>query len=252
MSQYVQASSHEDANTVQQRDRVINLPTTPESPAESPNHSSKDPDKVTGSDNQKGSDVGSAEETSSVGSSSVGRESDLDSSLSPPSPVPSVLTFTESSSAVDIDEFLGPLESSSSTRLPTYKLVGDNIDKNVRPREMRSDNQTRSLHYFHTYALRDRLDLSDVSNKAPATDIAHMQVEALLPSASDKATMIKHFSILIARVLSKYIPYFEKLKCLERHIRHEFSNQMSKKSEVVSSIIVTSLLSLITDSINFW
>ena len=33
----------------------------------------------------------------------------------------------------------------------TYKVVGDNIDKEVRPRQMRSDHQTRSLHYFHIY-----------------------------------------------------------------------------------------------------
>ena len=40
--------------------------------------------------------------------------------------------------------------------LPTFKLVGDNLDKSVRPRDMRLDNQTQSLHYFHMYGVRDR------------------------------------------------------------------------------------------------
>ena len=54
--------------------------------------------------------------------------------------------------------------SETSSQRPTYKLVGDNIDKNVKPREMRSDHQTRSLHYFHTYAVRDRVDMSSYSD----------------------------------------------------------------------------------------
>ena len=32
-----------------------------------------------------------------------------------------------------------------------FKLVGDNIDKNVKPRNIRFSNQTTSLHYFHVY-----------------------------------------------------------------------------------------------------
>ena len=32
-----------------------------------------------------------------------------------------------------------------------YKLVLDNIDKNVKPRFMRSDSQTLSLHYVQVY-----------------------------------------------------------------------------------------------------
>ena len=31
---------------------------------------------------------------------------------------------------------------------PEYILVGDNIDKNITPRQMLVDNQVKSLHYF--------------------------------------------------------------------------------------------------------
>ena len=37
--------------------------------------------------------------------------------------------------------------------MKTYKLTGDNLDKNVKPTEYRIDSQTRSLHYFQTYML---------------------------------------------------------------------------------------------------
>ncbi len=59
----------------------------------------------------------------------------------------------------DIDAFLGPESPPAAGVLTTFKIVGDNIDKNVKPRDMRSDYQTRSLHYFHAYAVRDRLNL---------------------------------------------------------------------------------------------
>lgn len=38
----------------------------------------------------------------------------------------------------------------------SFKIVGDNIDKNVQPRFMRVDASTRSLHYFHAYAVKDK------------------------------------------------------------------------------------------------
>ena len=44
-----------------------------------------------------------------------------------------------------------------------FKLVGDNVDKNVKPSLQRFDNKTNSLHYFHYYTILDRLDLSKCS-----------------------------------------------------------------------------------------
>ena len=44
--------------------------------------------------------------------------------------------------------------------LPTFKLVDDNLDKSVRPRDMRLDNQTQSLHYFHMYDVHYRINLA--------------------------------------------------------------------------------------------
>ena len=63
-------------------------------------------------------------------------------------------------SEMDVDAFLGPEYHPCTPRLLTYRIVGDNIDKNIKPRNMTSDHQTRSLHYFHAYAVRDRIDLS--------------------------------------------------------------------------------------------
>lgn len=56
----------------------------------------------------------------------------------------------------------------TKTSLP-FKLVGDNIDKNVRPRYLRSSiHRTESLHYFHSYAVRDRIGFNELPHKQPS------------------------------------------------------------------------------------
>ncbi len=48
-----------------------------------------------------------------------------------------------------------------------FKFVGDNIDKNIHPRFQRHEKRGQSLHYFHGYAVRDRIDLSTLSDVTP-------------------------------------------------------------------------------------
>lgn len=65
------------------------------------------------------------------------------------------------------------------------KLVGDNIDDNVKPRYMRSDNQTKSLHYFHVYAVADRVNAKQMSNLMSMIDPKMVDLYVLLPSIDD-------------------------------------------------------------------
>ena len=53
----------------------------------------------------------------------------------------------------------------SSTNKPVpklYKIVGDNRDKNIKPRYMRTNYKVKSLHYYHYYAVLDRIDVSEL------------------------------------------------------------------------------------------
>ena len=45
-----------------------------------------------------------------------------------------------------------------------FKIVDDNFDKNFRRTFQRLDYQTISLHYFHLYAVKDRIDLNHLSD----------------------------------------------------------------------------------------
>ena len=141
-----------------------------------------------------------------------------------------------SSPEIDIDSFLGPEYQPPNPRLLTFRIVGDNIDKNVKPRDMTSEHQTRSLHYFHAYAVRDRIDLSDYSSEPPVPDLGKMNFDALLPSDDDAVVLQTNMVTLIGLVLCKYMPFFAKFSTgLGRHIRHEFYEDMCTKSNVVST-----------------
>lgn len=105
----------------------------------------------------------------------------------------------------------------------------------MKPREMRSDHQKRSLHYFHTYAVKDRVDLNKVSDQKVQPDLGSIQLTELLPTGNDEEMLQRNFTILICRVLVKHMQYFAPFtKAIDRHIQHDFSKQMSQKSEVVS------------------
>ena len=128
-------------------------------------------------------------------------------------------------------------DSGTTSTLPHargVKIVGDNIDKTVKTRYMRVDQQGRSLHYFHAYATRDRFDLS-MPEVAPSVP-DNPDLDKLLPSDFDKSTMKQFFAIHVARILCKHMPFFTEDfgDVIPEHIEHPMSSEMSKKSEVVS------------------
>lgn len=65
------------------------------------------------------------------------------------------------------------------------KVVGDNLDKNVNPRYRRQGKQTLSMHFYHSYAIRDRVSISGLSDKTPdlkSTPLLSIPVINILPT----------------------------------------------------------------------
>ena len=87
----------------------------------------------------------------------------------------------------------------NSNQVKGVKIVGDNTDKSVKPRFMRSDHHNKSLHYFHCYAVRDQFDLSMRDEYPDIPD--QPKLEDLLPSESDISKMKAYFTIHVARIL---------------------------------------------------
>ena len=128
-----------------------------------------------------------------------------------------------------------------------FKIVGDNVDKNFCRTYQRIDYQTISHHFFHAYAVRDRVDLHQFSD-SPRSGIIDKQ--ELLPSSSDAedmkvifVTLISRYVMLIyiivfmssCRVLVRYMDQFRAdSSTVTWHIPHKYSAQMKKKLTIVS------------------
>lgn len=78
-----------------------------------------------------------------------------------------------------------------------YKIVGDNIDKNIRPSFQRVNHQTKSLHYFHSFAAMDRIDFSNLSNVVPHN--IKINFDTLLPGKTDLTALLNELKILVSR-----------------------------------------------------
>ena len=128
---------------------------------------------------------------------------------------------------------------------PGFKLVGDNIDKNVKPRDMRFSSQTTSLHYFHVYAVKDRISYNHLSGNATMIAPSDMDFSIFFPTAEDNEQLLSNFEILVMRMLVKHIPGLQHLSpALSHHIPHKYSRNMALKSHVVCFLHVTTSMVL--------
>lgn len=102
---------------------------------------------------------------------------------------------------------------------------------------MRSDMQKQLLHYFQFCAIKDRLDLSSLSSAMKTNHPTLDDVmSAIKVSAEEKKSLLSNYIILISRILIDNMSYFHLTfsDLITPHIRHEYSQEMSKESEVVS------------------
>ena len=102
---------------------------------------------------------------------------------------------------------------------------------------MTSEHQVCSLHYFHSYAVRDCIDLSDLSSKILTPNMSELNVADLLPSNDDHLVLLENMAFMIGCILRKHIPFFMKFGTgLGRHIFHEHYDDLSAESKVVSFV----------------
>ena len=84
---------------------------------------------------------------------------------------------------------------------------------------MRSDKQTKSLHYFHVYAVADRVDTSQ--STTIIWDPQGVNLKVLLPSIDDERIMKENFSTHISRVLFKHMKHLQSYTSIvSQHILH--------------------------------
>ena len=110
-----------------------------------------------------------------------------------------------------------------------YTIV---YDKNIVPRFTRNEHQTCSLHYVHSYAVKDKINFSKLSSNTPT----NVNIFDVIPNEEDYKSLLSDLVLLITRMIVKYIPFchedFENLPL--KHIFHKYSEQMSNRSEISS------------------
>jgi len=66
-----------------------------------------------------------------------------------------------------------------------YRLVGDNIVKNIQRRHLWPDRRNQPVHYFHAYAIENRIDVSEYSyNTTKISEVTDIR-QAVLPKHID-------------------------------------------------------------------
>lgn len=130
------------------------------------------------------------------------------------------------------------LQVHNKPTVSSFKLVGDNLDKSVRPRHETVDTHSSSLHYFHAFAVKDRCDTSKLADAAsqPHIDLDSFSLDIILPREEDYSALLENYAIIAARIIQKHVPFFNKnVPRVLRHIHHCHSVEMSQKSDVVCS-----------------
>ena len=97
----------------------------------------------------------------------------------------------------------------------------DNIDKTIKPNDIRMDYQTRSLHYVLKYA----------DDKPCHPEIGKIRLDKMLPTKKG-GKVRQNMAFLAARALIKNIPF--SICSLSWTTYYPLSQEMSYKSEVVS------------------
>ena len=98
---------------------------------------------------------------------------------------------------VSSDPVNSHLVSQQPQKWSGFKIVGDNIDKKFRRSFYRHNRQTISMHAFHMYAVKDRIDLSSLSDVAPSD--AKVDITKLLIHQTDIDGLNKDVITLLSR-----------------------------------------------------
>ena len=88
-----------------------------------------------------------------------------------------------------------------SEEYPTYQIIGDNVDLHQRASYQTMDLRDSDHHWFHLYAVKDRVTGIGLPNDSPMRDISQLPLHTFLPSVKDCNFLRNEFGI--ARVITR-------------------------------------------------
>ena len=112
-----------------------------------------------------------------------------------------------------------------------FKLIGDNVDFYKHVRDMRHDHQNKSIHWFHLYAVLDRVPSCHLDDTHSQQSLSSVPNCNFLLGSDELEKMRKCMGILVSRVLIENMSIFQGFSTLVTwHIEHKHSEEMKMKS----------------------
>ncbi|KAK3732357.1 hypothetical protein QZH41_006622 [Actinostola sp. cb2023] len=139
----------------------------------------------------------------------------------------STVSIQASSPAKELDEF-------KSTCHEGYTIVFDNIDMEIRPKNMTMVNQNKDVHWVNHKMVQNRVSGNGLSYNGQHKELLDVPNIKFLPTVRDHKRQRQNYIVLVSRILVNHFECFSSFRdaCLQ-HIPHKYSEEMVKKSEKV-------------------
>ena len=114
-------------------------------------------------------------------------------------------------------------------------IVLDNIDWEIKAHDMHEEDQNVSEHDVASSLVFDRVPSDHIHDNGPQKDIKTTDLEFFLLSDDELSQIADCYRIYAGRIISKAFPKVSFLADLiPKHIPHLYSDEMTRKSEVVT------------------
>jgi hypothetical protein len=135
-----------------------------------------------------------------------------------------------------------------------FQFVGDNVNKKIKVRDERSDNQSETVNMYSILVAK-----SCVSSGFPKTgvvaDLCSIPWKSFLQSHDDVLCVKQNLVVLVCQLLTKFFHDLTPFsKCVPAHIPHQYSKETAMKSEdAVNEVLLKDETrhSVIIDIMNF-
>ena len=121
---------------------------------------------------------------------------------------------------------------------PSYSVIFDNLDFYSHTHHQSISKSNKSLHWTHHMAVEDRISTHHLSSEKPQQSIMEYDILKSLPGPDTESKIRREFIILGSRAVTKHLDAFKPLSnVVIHHIPHPYSEEMSKPSVHVSSVL---------------
>lgn len=126
---------------------------------------------------------------------------------------------------------------------PGFVIAFDNIDLELKVKNMTMSKQNRDIHWVNHKMFINRVHGNSLPCDGPRCDLSEVSNSNFLPSIKDQKRQRFNYIVLVSRILTQYFDAFGPLKdvCIQ-HIPHKYSKEMCEKSTKVTFRIIKNYL----------